>query len=93
MPGSPVLHYLSEFAHESVMISRHLTFYHPILLLPSVGPSISVFSSESVLRIQWPEYWSFSFCISPSSEYSGLISFRMDRLDLFAVQGTLKSLL
>ena len=78
---------------ESVMPSNHLTFCHPLLLLPSIFPSISVFSSESVLHIRWPKYWSFSFSISPSNEYSELISFRMDWLDLLAVQGTLKSLL
>ena len=77
---------------ESVMPSNHLILCHP-LLLPSIFPSIRVFSSESVLRIRWPRYWSFSFSISPSNEYSGLISFRMDWLDLLAVQGTLKSLL
>ena len=77
----------------SVMPSNHLILYCPLLLLPSIFPSIRIFSSESVLRIRWPEYWSFSFNISPSSEYSGLISFRMDWLDLLAVQGTLKSLL
>ena len=76
-----------------VMPSKHLSLCRPLLLPPSVFPSIRVFSSESVLRMRWPEYWSFSFNISPSSEYSGLISFRMDWLDLFAVQGTLKSLL
>ena len=78
---------------ESVMPSSHLILFCPLLLLPSVFPSIRVFSSESVLRIRWPKYWSFSFSISPSNEYSGLISFRMDWLDLLAVQGTLKSLL
>ena len=78
---------------ESVMPSNHLILCHPLLLLPSIFPSIRVFSNESVLRIRWPEYWSFSFRISPSSEYSGLISFRMDWLDLLAVQGTLKSFL
>ena len=79
---------------ESVMPCNHLILYCPLLLLlPSIFPSIRVFSSESVLRIRWPKYWSFSFNISPSSEYSGLISFRMDWLDLLAVQGTLKSLL
>ena len=77
---------------ESVMPSKHLILYGPVLLLPSIFPSIRVFSSESVLRIRWPKYWSFSFNISPSNEYSGLISFRMDWLDLLAVQGTLKSL-
>ena len=76
---------------ELVMPSNHLI--HPLLLLPSVFPSIKVFSNESVLHIRWPKYWSFSFSISPSNEYSGLISFRMDWLDLLAVQGTLKSLL
>ena len=75
------------------MPSNHLILCRPLLLLPSVFPSIRVFSSESVLHIQWPKYWSFSFNISPSNEYSGLISFRMDWLDLLAVQGTLKSLL
>ena len=78
---------------ESVMSSSHLTLCHPLLLLPSVSPSIRVFSNESVLCIRWPKSWSFSFSISPSKEYSGLISFRMDWLDLLAVQGTLKSLL
>ena len=78
---------------ESVMLSNHLILCCPLLLLPSVFPNIRVFSSESVLRIRWPKYWSFSFSISPSNEYSGLISFRMDWLDLLAVQGTLKSLL
>ena len=77
---------------ESVMPSNHLTLCHPLLLLPSIFPSIRVFSSESVIHIRWPEYWSFSLSISPSSEYSGLISFRIDWLDLLAVQGTLKSL-
>ena len=71
---------------------HRLVLCHPLLLLPSIFPSIRVFSSESVLRIRWPKYWSFSFSISPSHEYSGLISFRMDWLDLVAVQGTLKSL-
>ena len=76
---------------ESVMPSNHLILCHPLLLPPSIFPSIRVFSNESVLRIKWPKYWSFS--ISPSNEYSGLISFRMDWLDLLAGQGTLKSLL
>ena len=76
---------------ESVMPSNHLILCHPLLLLPLIIPSIRVFSNESVIRIRWPKYWSFS--ISPSNEYSGLISFRMNWLDLFAVQGTLKSLL
>ena len=78
---------------ESVMTSNHLILCCPLLLLPSIFPSIRVFSVESVLRIRCQKYWSFSFTISPSSEYSGLISFRMDWLDLLAVQGTLKSLL
>ena len=78
---------------ESVMPSNHLILCRPLFLLPSVFPSIRVFSNESVLHIKWPKYWSFSFSISPSSEYSGLISFRMDWLDLLAVQGALKSLL
>ena len=78
---------------ELVMPSNHLILCCPLLLLPSIFPSIRVFSSESVLRIRWPQYWSFSFRISPSNEYSGLISFRMDWLDLLAVQGTLESLL
>ena len=73
--------------------SNHLILCCPLLLLPSIFPSIRVFSNESVLHIRWPKYWSFSFSISPSNEYSGLISFRMDWLDLLAVQGTLKSLL
>ena len=77
---------------ESVMLSNHLILCRPLLFLPSVFPSIRVFSSESVLHIRWPKYWSFSFSISPSNEYPGLISFRMDWLDLLAVQGTLKSL-
>ena len=72
--------------------SNHLILCHPLLLLPSIFPSIRVFSNESALHIMWPKYWSFSFNISPSDEYSGLISFEMDWLDLFAVQGTLKSL-
>ena len=78
---------------ESVMPSNHLILCCPLLLLPSVFPSIRVFSNESVLRIRWPKYWSFSFSISPSNEYSRLISFRIDWLDLFRVKGTLKSLL
>ena len=78
---------------ESVMPSNHLILCHPLLLPPSNFPSIRVFSNESVLHISWPKYWSFSFSISPSNEYSGLISFRTDWLDLLAVQGTLKSLL
>ena len=78
---------------ESVMTSNHLILCHPLLLLPSIFPSIRVFSNESALRIRWPKYWSFSFNISPSNKHPGLISFRMDWLDLLAVQGTLKSLL
>ena len=78
---------------ELVMPSSHLILCHPLLLLPSIFPSIRVFSNESTLRIRWPKYWSFSFSISPSSEHPGLISFRIDWLDLLAVQGTLKSLL
>ena len=78
---------------ESVIPSNHLILCHPLLLPPSIIPSIRVFSNESVLRIRWPKYWSFSFNISPSNEYSGLISFRIDWFDLLAVQGTLKSLL
>ena len=78
---------------ESVMPSNHLILCHPLLLLLSIFLSIRVFSSESVLRIRWPKYWSFSFSVSPSSEYSGLIFFRMDGLDFLAVQGTLKRLL
>ena len=78
---------------ELVMPSNHLILCHPLLLLLSIFPSITVFSNESVLRIRWPKYWGFCFSISPSNEYSGLISLRMDWLDLLAVQGTLKSLL
>ena len=77
----------------SVMPYNHFILCYPFLLPPSIFPSIKVFSNESVLPIRWPKYWSFSFSISPSNEYSGLISFRMDWLDLLAVQGTLKSLL
>ena len=76
-----------------VMPSNHLILCHPLLLLPSIFPNIRVFSNESALCIRWPKYWSFSFSISPSNEYSGLISFRIDWFDLLAVQGTLKSLL
>ena len=93
--GLPVHHQLPQLTqthvHESVMPSNHLC--HPVLLLPSIFPSIRGSSSESVLRIRWPKHWSFSFSISPSNEHPGLISFRMDWLDLLAVQGTLKSLL
>ena len=77
---------------ESMMPSNYLILCHPLLLLPSIFPSIRVFSNESALRIRWPKYWSFSFNISPFNEHPGLISFRMDLLDLLAVQGTLKSL-
>ena len=77
----------------SVMPSNHLILCHPLLLLPSIPPSISVFSNESTLHVRWPKYWNFSFSISPSNEHPGLVSFRMDWLDLLAVQGTLKSLL
>ena len=84
---------LKLMSSESVMPSNHFILCRPLLLLPSIFPNISVFSNESVLHIRWPKYWSFSFSISPSNEYSGLISFRMDWLDLLAVQGTLKSLL
>ena len=96
-PGLPVHHHLPEFTKthsiESVMPSSHLTLCHPLLLLPPIPPSIRVFSSESTLHIRWPKYWSFSFSISPSKEHPVLISFRMDWLDLLAVQGILKSLL
>ena len=78
---------------ESVMPSNHLILCHPFLLMPSTIPRVTVFSNESVLHIRWPKYWSFSFNISPSSEYSGLISFRMGLFDLLTVQGTLKSLI
>ena len=78
---------------ESVMSSNHLILCHPLFLLPSIFPNIRVFSSELALRIRWPKYWSFSFSISPSNEYSGLISFRIDWSELLAVQGNLKSLL
>ena len=96
-PGLPVHHQLPELAQlmsiESVIPSNHLILCCPLLLLPSILPSIRVFSNESVLPIRWTEYWSFSFSISPSNEYSELISFRIDWSDLLAVQGTLKSLL
>ena len=93
-PGFPVHHQLLEVTptHVSDAIN-HLILCHSLLLLPSIIPSISVFSNESALRIRWPKYWSFSFSISPSNEYSGLISYRIDWFDLLAVQGTLKSLL
>ena len=95
--GFPVHNQLLELAQtqsiKSVMPPNNLVLCPPLLLLPSIFPSVRVFSNESVLCIRWPKYWSFSFSISPSNEYSGLISFRMDWLDLLAVQGTLKSLL
>ena len=90
---SPTPRACSLMSIESVMPSNHLILCHPLLLPPSVFPSIRVFSNESVPHIRWSKYWSFSFSISPSNEYSGLISFRMDWLDLLAVQGILKSLL
>ena len=96
MPGFPVTNTQSLrklMSIESVMPSNHLTLCHPLLLLLSIFPSIGAFSNESVPRIRWPEYWSFSFSIRPSNDYSGLISFRMDWLGLLAIQGTLKSLL
>ena len=96
-PGLPVHHQLLDVPKlrsiELVMPSNHLIFCHPLLLPPSVFPSIRVFSNESVLHVRWPKYWSFNFSISPSNECSGLISFRMDLLDLLGVQGTHKSLL
>ena len=96
-PGFPVLHHLLELLKlmsiESVMPFNHLILCHSLLLLPSIFPSIRVFSNESALCIRWPKYWSFSFSISPSNQYSGLISFRIEWFDLLAVQGTLKSLL
>ena len=96
-PGFPVLHYFPEFTQTHVhWVSdtiHHLILCCPLLLLPSVIPSIKVFSSVLALCIRWPNYWSFSFSIGPSNEYSGLISFRVDWFDLLAVQGTLKSLL
>ena len=91
-PGLPVHHQLLE-SIELVTPSSHLILCRLLLLLPSIFPSIRVFSNESALLIRWPKYWSFSFNISPSNEHPGLISFRMDWLDLLAVQGTLKSLL
>ena len=102
MPGLPVHRQFQEFEErqflklmsiESVMPSNHLILYRALLLLPSIFPSIRVFSNDSALRIRWPKYWSFGFNISPSNEHPGLISFRMDWLDLLAVQGTLKRLL
>ena len=90
---SPTPRVYSLLSIESVMPSNHLILCRPLLLLPSIFPSIRVFSNESVLHIRWPKYWSLSFNISPSNEHPGLISFRMDWVDLLAVQGTLKSLL
>ena len=89
-PGLPVHHQLPK-SIESVMPSSHLILYCPLLLLPSIFPSIRVFSNESALHIKWPKYWSFCFNISPSNEHPGLISFRMDWLDILGVQGTLES--
>ena len=95
-PGFPVLHHLPELAQthstELVMPANDLILCHP-LLLPSIFPSIRIFSNESVLHIRWPKYWSFNFSISPCSVYSGFYSFRIDQFDFLAVQGTLKSLL
>ena len=97
MPGLPVLHHLPELLKlmsiKSVIPSNHLILCHPLLLLPLTFPSTRVFSNESVLRIRWPKYWSFSFSTSLSSEYSGLICFRIDFFGLPAVQGALKSLI
>ena len=96
MPGLPITNsrsLLKLMSIELVMPSNYLILCCPLLLLPSIFPSIRVFSNESVLCIRWPKYWSFSFSISPSNEYLGLISFRIDLFDLFAVQVTLKSLL
>ena len=97
MLGFLVLHHLPEFAQlmsiKSIIPSNHLILCNHLLLLPSNFPSIRVFSNESTLPIRWPKYWNFSFSINPSNEYSGLVSFTMDWLDLLAVQGTLKSLL
>ena len=94
MPGLPVYHQLSEFTqthiHRVKMPSSHLILCCPLLLLPPIPPSITVFSSESTLLMRWPKYWSFSFSVIPSKEHPGLISFRMDWLDLLAVQGTFK---
>ena len=97
MSGFPVLHYLPEFAQfmviESAMPSKHLILCHLLLLLPSIFPSIRFFSNESTLCIRWPKYWSFSFSTSPSNEYSELISFRIEWIDHFVIQGTRQSLL
>ena len=93
LPFTISLSLLNFVSIESVMLSTHLVLCRSLLLLPSIFPRIRVFSNESALRIRWPKYWSFSFNISPSNEYSGLISFRIDWFDLLAVQGTLKSFL
>ena len=97
MPGIPTItnswSLFKLMSIESVMPSSHLIFCCPLLLLPPIPPSIRVFSSESTLHMRWPKYWTFSFSVSPSNEHPGLISFRMDWVDLLAVQGTLKSLL
>ena len=97
MPGFPVLHHpqslLKFMSTESVMPFNHLILLRPLPLLPSIFPRIRVFSNELALHIRWPKYWSFSFSISPSNEYSGLISFRIDWFDLLVVQGTLRSIL
>ena len=96
-PSFPVHHQILELTqthvHRVSDASNHLILCHPLLLLPSIFPSIRVFSNESVLPMRWPKYWSFSFIMIPFNEYSGLISFKIDWLDLLAVQGTLKSLL
>ena len=96
-PGLPVHHHLLEFTENHVhrvgLPSSHLILCHPLLPMPPISPSIRVFSNESTFCMRWPNYWSFSFSIIPSKEHPGLISFRMDWLDIFAVQGTLKSLL
>ena len=96
-PGLPVHHQLPEFTQTHVFVpvmpSSHLILCRPLLLLPPIPPSIRVFSNKSTLPLRWPKYWSFSLSISPSSEHPGLVSFRMDWLDLLAVHGTLKSLL
>ena len=96
-PGLPMHHQLQSSVRltsiESVMPSSHLILCHPLLFLPPIPPSIKVFCNESTLRMRWPKYWSFSFSIIPSKEHPGLIAFRMDWLDLLAVQGTLESLL
>ena len=96
MPGSSELHYLRSvlkfMSIDSMMLFNHLILCHPLLLLPSIFPSIRVFSNELALCIRWPKYWSFRFSVSPSNEYSGPISFRIDWFDLLAVQGALKNL-